>query len=55
MRIIHGSSDTASRRTKINLKVPVLDTDIRLMAQDIDELKRPLRPAEKRIKGFTKE
>jgi hypothetical protein len=45
----------ARRVEKLEGKVSILDTDVRLIAQDIDGLKKIPRPAEKRIKGFAKD
>ena len=45
----------ARRVEKLEGKVSILDTDVRLMAQDIDGLKKIPRSAEKRVKGFSKE
>ena len=50
-----SSQDVARRVEKLEGKVSILDTDVRLMAQDVDDLKKIPRSAEKRVKGFSKE
>jgi hypothetical protein len=45
----------ARRVEKLEGKVSMLDTDVRLIVQDIDRLMKTPRSVEKRIKGFSKD
>lgn len=50
-----SNQDVARRVEKLEGKISILDTDVRLISQNIDDLKKTPRSVEKHIRGFTKD